>query len=348
MTPRRTRRSAGLGSLLLGATLVAACGSGTETEATRPDEGPEAGLFDAAQDESGVLVYSVLQDQINAALSDGYADEVGLPLTLEKISGSSVTSRYEAEAAAGAVRADVLISTDCDFIQAQVEQGVMVDMLSAEVPDYPGDYPEDFQFAGGSVPIIQMNPYGIGYNTEAVSEDEVPTSWDDLLDPRWTGRILMVSPSSSASQTQMWNYLIDSRGEDFARRLAGQAAQFYPSTGPAAEGLAAGEGDILIPTAGQVTATVAAAGAPVAFSPVDDTTTSYLCVGLSADAPSPQGARLFLDYLLSEAGSEAINGDAEQNTVGPFGVGAEMPPGLTLPEPVTPDLTARVAAVVGV
>lgn len=235
-----------------------------------------------------------------------------------------------------------MITTDCEFIQAQIDAGTMTDMLKAQVPSYPSSYPADFQFGGGAVPIVQMNPFGIGYNTRNVSKAEVPKSWDDLLDSRWTGKLLLVSPSSSPSQTQMWNYLIQSRGEDFARKLAVQAARFNSSTGPAAEALAAGEGDLLLPTAAQVTNTVAGVGAPVAYSVVQDTTSAYLCAGLSTNAPSPQSARLFLDFLLSRAGSEAINGDTSQGAVGPFG-GAPMPSGNVDPAPVSAELTAHVA-----
>ena len=31
----------------------------------------------------------------------------------------------------------------------------------------------------------------IGYNTKLVSRDQAPKSWEDLLDPKWKGRIAL-------------------------------------------------------------------------------------------------------------------------------------------------------------
>jgi iron(III) transport system substrate-binding protein len=346
MRTRRQSRLAALGAASLGLALLAGCG-GSTTEGKRPKDAQAAALFDSAKKEKDVSVYSVLEDTLNKRLSDSYGADVGLPVSIEKIAGASVNARYEAEAAGDAVRADIVISSDCAFIKAQIDKGSMVDLASAGIPGYPGDYPQEFQIDGGAIPIVQMNPWGIGYNTNKVRKGDVPTSWDELVDPKWKGKILMVSPKSSASQVQMWNYLIDTRGEEFAKKLASQAAQFYPSTGPAAEALAAGEGDLLIPTAAQVTFGAAEAGAPTAFSALESTTSSWICVGLSKDAPSPKGARLFLSHLLSESGSNALNGDADLGTVGAFGSGAHMPGDYTPPQPVTQALTDYVYGAIG-
>ena len=37
------------------------------------------------------------------------------------------------------------------------------------------------------------------YNTDLVSEEDAPRTWDDLLDPRWNGQIVMTDPGSSGS-----------------------------------------------------------------------------------------------------------------------------------------------------
>lgn len=325
----RVRGVAGLVSLALVSLFLAGCG------------------HSAGNGSGGVEVYSVLEDTLNKRLTESYGKATGQPVSIEKIAGASVNARYEAEAQGHAVRADIVISDDCAFVQAQIKQGNMADMATAGIPGYPGTYPGKFEVDGGAVPIVQMNPWGIGYNTGKVSKSQVPTSWDELLAPRWKGRILMVSPKSSAAQVQMWNYLIQTRGEAFAKKLAGQAAQFFPSTGPAAEALAAGEGDLLIPTAAQVTFDAAQSGAPTAFSALDATTSSWICVGLSKDAPDPKGARLFLTYLLSKDGSAALDGDAALGTVGAFGAGARMPREYAPPAPVTQGLTDRVYRAIG-
>lgn len=99
---RFTSRRVDLSTALLAPALVAGCSAGPSTTVIRPTDGPAAQLFDAAQDEQSVDAHSVLQDQINTALSTAYGDAVGHPLSIEKIAGASITSRYSAETAGGA------------------------------------------------------------------------------------------------------------------------------------------------------------------------------------------------------------------------------------------------------
>ena len=63
---------------------------------------------------------------------------------------------------------------------------------------------------------------GILYNTEMVKPNEIPKSLDDLLDPKWQGKISMPDPSRHASTAQyLWN-LQQVKGEkwmDFVQEL---------------------------------------------------------------------------------------------------------------------------------
>ncbi|MES9537690.1 ABC transporter substrate-binding protein [Actinomadura sp. NPDC000600] len=346
MTSLIRRTAATALALTTGGALLAGCGSGAAEDAKRPQDPAQAALFDKAADEKGVHVYSNLEEVLNGRLGDGYAKAVGLPATIEKIASSSINTRFASEAEARAVRADILISADCSFVRAQVGKGTVTAMNKAGVPGYDA-FPQDFTFDGGAVPSIQTAPYGIGYNTKKVDKSDVPTTWDALLAPRWKGKILMTTPKGSVTRTQVYDFLMESRGERFLRDLGKQAARFYPDTGQAVAALAAGEGDILIPTAGQVTGAGAKKGAPLAFTLPEDTTGAPLCVGLSAQAPNPSGARLFLSYLLSKSGSEAVNGVADLYTAGPFGQGVVLGDKYKQPATVTEEMSAKVGAALG-
>jgi iron(III) transport system substrate-binding protein len=331
-------------SFALGSMALAACGSSAPGNSSGSAGGS---LVQQAKAEGQVYVYSVLQDDVNQRIQAAWNSEYGIPLTIEKVVAADLDARYEAEASAGAVSADAVITSDCGFIQDQVENGSMTPITSAVVPGYPANYPKQFQLDNGAVPIVQMDPWGIGYNTDQVTKADAPTTWQELLEPKWKGKILMVSPLSSAAQTQSWDFLIQKYGVSFVKSLVRQAAQFYPSTGPAAAALAAGEGDILIPTLGQVTAASAETGAPENFTIASDTTATFICAGESAKAPHSAGARLFMQFLLSKAGSAAMN-MADLSSVGPFGQGIPMPAGYVPPADVTTKLSDQVAAIVGV
>jgi iron(III) transport system substrate-binding protein len=68
---------------------------------------------------------------------------------------------------------------------------------------------EDWQWVA-----INMRVLGFAYNPALVSEDEAPKTWDDLLDPKWKGKIQMSNPASSGSATLTVLSQMDRLGEE--------------------------------------------------------------------------------------------------------------------------------------
>ena len=52
-------------------------------------------------------------------------------------------------------------------------------------------YPEGMKDKDGYWISIYMNAKGIGYNTRMVAAKDAPKTWQDLLDPKWKGKLLM-------------------------------------------------------------------------------------------------------------------------------------------------------------
>jgi iron(III) transport system substrate-binding protein len=71
--------------------------------------------------------------------------------------------------------ADAVFVTENDYIDSQ--EPPLAD-------DLPAEYKEGDTLFGANTYL-----YTVAYNTDLVSEDEVPTTFDDLLDPKWKGKI---------------------------------------------------------------------------------------------------------------------------------------------------------------
>ncbi|MFC1817021.1 ABC transporter substrate-binding protein [Thermodesulfobacteriota bacterium] len=64
-----------------------------------------------------------------------------------------------------------------------------------------------------------LNGKGLGYNTELITKGQLPKSYQDLLDPKWKGKLTIAGDNSSVK----WlGTLLVTYGEDFVRRLAKQ------------------------------------------------------------------------------------------------------------------------------
>jgi len=100
--------------------------------------------------------------------------------------------------------------------------------------DPHGRGPGDRYFAVYETPAV------IVYAEQAVTPDEAPQDWDDLLRPRWKGRVLIRDPLASGTMRAVWGMIIErglkqtgdtAAGFQWLRRLDAQTKE-YVLNGP--------------------------------------------------------------------------------------------------------------------
>ncbi|UCG87531.1 MAG: extracellular solute-binding protein [Gemmatimonadota bacterium] len=87
----------------------------------------------------------------------------------------------------------------------------------------------DFYFATYETPAV------IAYNSEALTADQVPSDWDEVLQPRWTDEILIRDPLASGTMRTIFGMIIQrglkatgdtGAGFDWLRRLDAQTREY--------------------------------------------------------------------------------------------------------------------------
>jgi len=197
-------------------------------------------------------------------------------------------------------------------------QGAEAGLLAAHRPSWGNSVPaasrdsSDLYFG-----LYRAVPLLI-YNSAAVAADEAPHDWEDLLDPRWTDEIIIRDPLASGTmRTAFGKVLADSvhatgdaeAGFDWLRRLDGQTKEYAVNPALLFEKLVRQEGLVSI---WELTDMLfqQQRGAPFGYhfptsgSPVIDDS-----IGLVTNAPHPEAARGFIDWVGSE---EALLLAAEQ------------------------------------
>lgn len=95
-----------------------------------------------------------------------------------------------------------------------------------------GQHPEDFYFALYRTPPILV------YNEEVITADEAPRDWEDLLDERWRGKIVVRDPLASGTMRTIFGMVLErsvaetggtEAGFDWLRRLDGQTKEYAHS-----------------------------------------------------------------------------------------------------------------------
>jgi iron(III) transport system substrate-binding protein len=161
----------------------------------------------------------------------------------------------------------------------------------------------------GFVNGIYAQPRVFLFNTRMVARDKAPQSFEDLLDPRWKDKLGM-----DTTDYDWLASLIDYYGRGKALELAGKLAkqQLNLRRGPTllAQLAVAGEFPLVIDAFPEEIMQMKSAKAPVdfIFSEPFVAVKTPTTVSISAGAPHPHAAALFVDFLLSKLGQDLMAG----------------------------------------
>lgn len=315
--------------------VLTACGAPAATEDTA-EPTDATGLEEIerlAQEEGEVVWYTGTSPASAEKVAAAFEETYDIPVFVNRLTSADIAQRFQAEVNAGNVEADVLLTVDERFFLDMREQGLTKE-LSAE--DFDG-YPEEYILGDGAAATSGINVYVVPYNTDVLG-DFAPESWDDFLDERLKGQLLITDPRGSNAWAQWWSVILRAPelGEDYLTAIRDQEFRLAASTVPGIELLAASEGALLIAaTVGSMTPAVDA-GAPLEYTvPEGPTVTGRNWVAIAEDAPHPNAAFLFTHWLLSEDGSQLYN--ELETSASPLG---DLPGVMSLPDGALPPPSA--------
>jgi iron(III) transport system substrate-binding protein len=144
----------------------------------------------------------------------------------------------------------------------------------------------------------------LGYNTKLVSEADVPKTYEDLLNPKWTGKMAMPSTTTSVN---FIGAALKERPESFLEQLGKQKFRIYEISGRAVANLVvSGEVPLSPAIYNSHMANSADQGASVAWRAIGGVYSTTGAVALASKAPHPHAAMLYLDFMLSKEGQQMM------------------------------------------
>jgi iron(III) transport system substrate-binding protein len=148
-------------------------------------------------------------------------------------------------------------------------------------------------------------PNVIAYNTRLVKRNEVPRSDDDLLNPKWKGKIAM---DDTKPEWFAWKLkrMGEEKGLAYMKKLAAQELRLYSGLSLITNLLAAGEFPLVLNTYLHTVEEVKRKGGPVDWITQDPVFTKFQPLGIGAKAAHPNAAKLFADFMLSAEGQKII------------------------------------------
>lgn len=282
---------------------LAAAGLGAVGAATLLPRGARADLtaLAAAARKEATLTWYVAQVDGGTAEVMGRAftkDYPGVDVAVIRTTGQVAYQRLMQDLKNNSPQCDVFSTTDISHMPALKARKALAEFTPQNAkyiaPAFQGLTEEGLSYPSTSTLMLLV------YNTQRVKPEEAPKSWTDLLEPKWSGRAAFGHPAFSG-YVGVWTVALRKLyGWEYFDKLAKNKPQIGRSGNNPITMLNGGERDVgLAPLATSML--MADKGNPIAIQyPTDG---SVLCIGPSAvmaNAPHPNAARLFAEWLLSK------------------------------------------------
>jgi len=259
---------------------------------------PEArtkALLEKAKSEGEVTIYSTMRVNELAKLIKAFNKRFPfLKVNVNRISGRQVATKILIEYKAGRYEVDIA-NGFAHIGYALKTEGVLDPYYSPEkrffsVPDKDKE---------GLFAPAYVAPVVLGYNTNLVKPDEVPRTYEDLLLPKWKGKMFL-----DEEDYDWFIILLDhfgrKKGLEYMKKLVQQDLSMRRGRVLQTQLLGAGEMPIAIALHAHSLLDFKEKGAPIDYAILDPYFAKPSDIVLFQKAPHPHAAAVFIDWVLSK------------------------------------------------
>jgi iron(III) transport system substrate-binding protein len=271
-------------------------------------------LVEAAKKEGKLAFYTAMDLPVAERFAKTFeAKFPGVTVRVERSGSERVFQRIGQEMESRIYAVDVVNSADAAHFIAWKRSGWLAPYLPEEVARH---FPAEHYDPDGLYVTTRVWLSSLGYNTTLVKPQDAPTSFADLLDPKWMGKMVKGHPAYSGTIMTATYQITRDLGWEYLEKLARQKVMQVQSSTDPPKKLALGERAIMADGNDYNLVQLKEAGQPV--EPVYPSEGTPLVTGPSGvfkSAPNPNAARLFHNWLSSREGQQLLVDFARQHSV---------------------------------
>lgn len=271
-----------------------------------------AALEDAARKEA-TLTWYIAQVDAEKAEELGRAftkEHPGITVSVIRTTGQVAFQRLLMDIKNNTPQCDVFSATDASHMPILKDRK----QLESYTPENASGLLPEFKAASdpGWYYVSNAGRYFIIYNTDRVKAEDAPKSWPDLLDPKWKNQVALGHPGFSGCTGTWALALTQLYGWEFFEKLAKNNPRIGRSAGDPVTLITAGECLVGPGAAGGVYPAVARGNPLGIVYPTDGIVLCITPSAIPANAPHPNAARLFMEWLMGDTYSRIVAGDGSE------------------------------------
>jgi iron(III) transport system substrate-binding protein len=279
--------------------------------AAPPAEAITPVLIEAAKKEGKLAFYTAMDLAFAQRLANTFEQKFpGISVRVERSGAERIFTRIGQEYSSNIHAVDVVNTADAAHCIVWKRNQWLAPYMPEEVAKHFG---KDYYDPDGLHVTTRILVSPIAYNTNLVKKEEAPKSFTDLLDPKWSGKIVKAHPAYSGTIMNATFQIARDLGWDYLEKLAKQRVMQVQSATDTPKKISLGERAVMADGAGYLVIRYREEGQPVDIVyPAEGTP---LAAGPSAvlkAAPNPNAARLFQNWMHSREGQQLIVDDACQ------------------------------------
>jgi iron(III) transport system substrate-binding protein len=316
-----------LSAIAIASTLVVALAACSRTSATpqQSSAGSASGSNAAASNVLGITPKLVAaankEGTVNLLYAAPLASEQALikafnqqypniKVVLTRSAGAPGGAKLLQDFQAGVQSTDLFEGSDITTTDALSAAGAFVNIKPTDAALYPKGY-----VIAPGVYAPQPETIVVAFNTKLVTDSEAAAlrDWNGVLDPKWKGKLAVITPTTSAGGIPAM-YGDNTVSPDFLTKLHAQSPKLYDGTAGGRDAIVSGQQAIAFGEFDDAMITLVKSGAPVGFvypNPAPQFPDAFY--GVLTNAPHPNAAKLLWAFMTSKSTCE-LRQSAEINS----------------------------------
>ncbi|MGE5306271.1 MAG: ABC transporter substrate-binding protein [Alphaproteobacteria bacterium] len=268
-----------------------------------PQSSPDPKLIEGAKKEGGLVYYTTMTlDQSKQTVDKFEKKYPFIKVELFRTGGGPLLNKIITEARGGRYAWDVVVGRG-EMVIPLTERKLLASYHSPESRMID----EQLVDKDGFWTAYYVNSYVLGWNTKLVKREDVPKSYEALLNPKWKGGQISLDTEAYGMVEGLKRVWGKEKTIAYFKKLAALDPVLKRGNTERVQLTLAGEYPLII-AYNQTIQRMTSRGAPIDWIPLEPAVTQVNPVMVAARAPHSNAARLFTDYILSKEGQEQLRG----------------------------------------